>query len=342
VTSRGTLLALAAFAAATLAGAGCSSDSASSEGGSQPPTELGNGGSATVRRPSPFVVEESYSPKSLGLKKPSTFAVGPDGNLYVTDAGQRVTVVSPNGEVLRRWGSRGHGPGQFSFVPREADDPVVSAGISVGPDGRVYVADSGNARIDVFSPSGRLIRSFGSFGVRDDQFELPIDPAADKAGNIYVVDDQKQTLAKFSSTGVPQWVIAGQSASDADLIGHFHTSSSGFDAHGRAVVANDDRSRIVYIDARGEKVDAFGKRDDFRDGACEISIDRAGYVFVTSCQDSFDTPHYMEVFDRAHRLVGSWEPSPLGWAPQFGPHGEVWGMAEDGSILRLRLTLQER
>jgi hypothetical protein len=62
---------------------------------------------------------------------------------YITDASQRVTVVSPERKVLRRWGGAGKARGEFDFVPHDQGRPNVSAAIAVGRDGRVYVDDSG-------------------------------------------------------------------------------------------------------------------------------------------------------------------------------------------------------
>jgi hypothetical protein len=45
------------------------------------------------------------------------------------------------------------------------------------------------------------------------------------------------------------------------------------------------------------------------------------------------------VFDRTHRLVGAWYRSPLQGSPRFGPQGEAFAIAADGSILKLRVTL---
>ena len=50
------------------------------------------------------------------------------------------------------------------------------------------------------------------------------------------------------------------------------------------------------------------------------------------------------VYDRSHRLVAEWPGSKysLLTSPIFGPNSEVFALATDGSILRLRITLPAR
>jgi DNA-binding beta-propeller fold protein YncE len=336
-------IAQVAVAIAALTAAGCSGTAAHEA--TSPSTSSSGAGATTIASAggrTPLVVDARYTAKSLGLKDPANLAIGPDGNLYVTDASQRVTVVSPAGKVLHRWGSLGREPGQFRFPVAKPGAPGVLAGITVDSHGLVYVADSDNARVQVFSPTGTFIRVFGSFGEGPGQFLTVDGLVADEAGNVYVIDGQEETLKKFSATGAFQWLIGGNSENDPDLIGHFHLSSSSMDAHGRILLTNDDQRRVFYIDSHGNKVDVIGSPETYPDGACDVTIDQAGYVFVNSCEEPLDSPHYTEVFDRSHHLVGTWYPSPLGWSPLFGPHGEIYGLADDGSILRLRLNLAER
>jgi len=59
-------------------------------------------------------------------------------------------------------------------------------GLSVGPDGNVYIADTHYARVAVYSPNGKFLKDWGSFGREPGQFIYPTDVAFDKAGNIYV------------------------------------------------------------------------------------------------------------------------------------------------------------
>lgn len=157
-----------------------------------------------------------------------------EGNLYVTDVGQtnnhRVIVFKPDGKELRRFGKTGRAnqmsdlPGQFYFPN----------GIVVSKDGRLFVGDSNNRRIQVYKPDGTfdyLIRtsgiprgltidkqgrlyavdalahsadvytlegerivSFGGQGVGPGQFRYANDIALDKAGRIYVSDRENHQI----------------------------------------------------------------------------------------------------------------------------------------------------
>ena len=78
--------------------------------------------------------------------RPTNLAVAPNGDLYVSDGygNARVHRFSPTGELTRSWGEPGSDPGQFR-LPH---------GIAVHDDGRVFVCDRENDRIQVFDPDG--------------------------------------------------------------------------------------------------------------------------------------------------------------------------------------------
>jgi DNA-binding beta-propeller fold protein YncE len=291
---------------------------------------------ASPALPNPFTVLARHSAKSLGLDHPDALAIGPDGSLYVTDFSQRVTVISPGGKVLRRWGKPGAGPGEFRFITNDPTTPTDVAGkVAVGRTGMVYVSDSGNDRVQVFTPQGRFIHQFGSYGSGKGQFFFPADLVVDGSGNVYVTDDQSQTLAKFSPTGKVIWQIGGSASSDPDLLGHQHLAS--IDAHGRLAMVNDDQNRVLYVDPSGHKVDAFSPSVPPGGHVCEVTVDAAGDTYVSGCGPNPPA----RVYDRSHRLVAEWPGSKysLQTSPVFGPNGGVFALATDGSILRLRITL---
>ena len=119
--------------------------------------------------------------RSPGSRLPSGLDVGPDGNLYVVNAGaSEIVVLSPDGNVVRRWGERGAGEGQFYFQQDSQIPNSTIGGVAVAPDGSVYVADTVNDRVQQFDGDGTFIRQFGGFGPEEGHFLNPFDVAVDR------------------------------------------------------------------------------------------------------------------------------------------------------------------
>jgi DNA-binding beta-propeller fold protein YncE len=323
-----------AFALATGCGGGVVYQQAPTRISSNAPTGATSPSAGPpVALPNPFTIIATYSASSLGLQQPFGLAIGPNGDLYVTDfAQQTVTMISAEGRVLRRWGKQGHGEGDLSFQTDVYGNPHAS--IAVGTDGKVYVADNGNSRVDVFSSTGSFIRQFGSSGTGRDQFLGIQDLAVDRGGNAYVADNEAY-LKKFSAAGRFEWEIG---LPNTDLLGCCHVAS--VDSHGRVVAALDAGSpgpgRIMYLDGDGHPVDVFGQRGDFPGGTCGVTVDDLGNTFVASCEGG-----NLQVFDRAHKLIAAWYDNPfmLQTSPRFGPDGEVFTLGADGSVLQLKVVL---
>ena len=271
------------------------------------------------------MIRRAWDPAKLDLDRPIALAIGPDGSAYVTDSSDRVTQISADGALIRRWGKKGSHAGEFDFAGPNPEDEA-HASIAVGPDGKVYVSDSGNHRVEVFTGDGTFIRQFGAFGTAPGQFVMPFDLSVDAAGSVYVIDDVLMRVSKFGADGSFVWTVDG--ASDTELKGHVHDAD--IDSKGRIVLGNDDTGRVVYLDGDGMVVDAFSAR------ACDVTIDPADDLYVGGCgSDAID------VYDPQHRLIGSWSGPDMALAgpPQFGPDGEILALDRDGRIVELTVTL---
>lgn len=121
---------------------------------------LMHAGDAGNRVPWPTLMRQIIGPR-LGqevdfLFYPVSFDVGPDGRIYVLDAGNsRIVVFDQQGQnYITQWGRRGDKPGEFDF----GEGNRVSSGaldftgsIAVDSQGYIYVAD-GSGRVQVFAP----------------------------------------------------------------------------------------------------------------------------------------------------------------------------------------------
>jgi streptogramin lyase len=94
-------------------------------------------------------VEGSVTHSGPPYNKPTNLSVGPSGDLYVSDGygNARVHRFDAGGALVESWGQPGAGPGQFR-TPH---------GLRVHRDGRVFVADRQNDRIQIFNPDGEYL-----------------------------------------------------------------------------------------------------------------------------------------------------------------------------------------
>lgn len=136
---------------------------------------------------------------------PLDVTVGPDGRVYVVDAGNfRVQVFSPDGQFLMKFGAAGRRPGQFSH-PK---------GIAVDSDGKIFVADTGFANFQIFDSQGQVLMFIGTRSERGGpgEFLLPAGIAVDVDGRIYVVDQFFRKVDVFRPASLPAGAPAGMPA----------------------------------------------------------------------------------------------------------------------------------
>ena len=92
----------------------------------------------------------------------------------------------------------------------DADEFSGPAGIAVDGAGKVYVADTGNNRVQIFNDNGELLEDRGLDG-GEGEFDGPAGIAVDGAGNVYVADTVNDRIQVFSHSGafLSKWGFYG-------------------------------------------------------------------------------------------------------------------------------------
>ena len=108
--------------------------------------------------------------------------------VYVTgNSNHKVMAFSPDGRLLHQWGGEGVNRGEFRYP----------ATVAVGADGRVYVVDVLNTRVQVRDPNGSFY-TVGEWGVLPGQLFRPKGVALDRHGRVYVSDSYLDVVQVFS------------------------------------------------------------------------------------------------------------------------------------------------
>ncbi len=200
-------------------------------------------------------------------------------------------------------GGKGTGKGQF-------DSPT---GIAVDPNGNVLVADTGNRRIEKFSPNGAFVTDIG-------EFEEPNGIAIDHAGNIYIAEiGSKHCVQKLGPDGtfIAKWAP-----------GLYGPRKIAIGPDDSIYVVDSGRNRIVKFSPDGQVLASWGSEGSgdgqFR-GLSSVAVDSINSkVYVADPLNS-----RIQLFDSNGKFLTKWIVTEWGQ-----PHG-FEDLAVDSKIDRL-------
>lgn len=238
------------------------------------------------------VLEDGQIVQTIGaeddpLRQPWGVAVAPDGEVYVADTwNHRVVVFSADGELLRQWGHEG-------IVAQDASPDAFwgPRDVAIGLDGSVYVADTGNKRVRVYTPEGELVRDIGGAGAGLGQLDEPVGLAIHPTtGDLYVADTWNQRISVFDADGLAlrTW--------DVNM---WHTNRQSYNRPYLAinpagtlvyVTDMDDKHRIVAYTLDGLPALSFNLPKNLEAGVLEVrspaglAFDAEGRLYVVDAE----------------------------------------------------------
>ena len=194
---------------------------------------------------------------------PSCVAIHDNGDIYVGSYDNCIYVFDQTGQLKNTIGSSGSGDGQFSFP----------YGISIKGD-VLYVADSGNHRVQKLTSSGKFLHKFGQRGSGQGQFNRPVSVFFDSNNKLIVSDRDNHRIQIFNENGGWLLTIDGNGSGNHSFQ---YPSGLALDPQENIHVAAQRSNTIKVFTKEGVYVRMYG------DPICPrgLAIDGEGYSLVS-------------------------------------------------------------
>jgi uncharacterized protein (TIGR03663 family) len=205
--------------------------------------------------------------------------------------------------AIATWGSNGPGDGQFASPHN----------VAVAPDSTIYVADSGNHRVEVFDKDGKYLTQWGQEGAGPGQFSEPWGLTVGLDGRVYVADTWNHRVQIFSPSGEflnSFGEFANVQSNAQEQPGNFWGPRDiAVDVQGNLYVTDTGNKRVQKFTADGQFLQSWGG-GGIIPGTFEepvgLDIDKDGNIYVA---DTWN--HRIQKFDANFTPLLQWDVT--GW-----------------------------
>ena len=185
------------------------------------------------------------------------------------------------------------------------------AGLDLDHRGMLYVADSGNNRVQVVDNDGNFISEYGVRGWRTGEFDNPTDVAINfqRTELLYVADTDNHRIQYCNLVDRIFYVMAGgrlgDSIEDEDAEIEFELPGGvSVGRNGEVCVVDTGNHRFILFDTNGIRVlmrGAFGEaRQQFRDPT-DLVTDAHGNIYIVDSGN-----HRIKKYDFSGNLIQMW------------------------------------
>lgn len=197
----------------------------------------------------------------------------------VTEA---VNNYQDKGRAIIRFGSRGNDQMQFTW-PR---------GVAVsGRDDTILIADSSNHRVQVFDSVGRFVKTFGSYGQSEGEFDCLAGVAVNSFGQIITSDRYNHRIQVFDHNGIFQHMFGEEGVDDSQLLYPWGVAC---DKMGFIYVCDKENHRIQVFQSNGSfvrKIGGLGNRLGKLENPHYLAISPDNRIYISDSSN-----HRIQVF----------------------------------------------
>ena len=228
------------------------------------------------------------------LTGPWGIAVREGGEVVVTqDSARCVSIISGNGE---KKSFVTFGFGAYGFSQGQLERPL---GVAIDREGNILVADHENHRIQLFSPTGQLLRVVGSEGSGQLQFKHPLHIAIHpNTGKLYVTEYNNHRVQVLN----PDLTYSSSFGTNGFNNAEFnHPWDICINREGNVYVADHLNHRIQVFTAEGVYLRQFGKvgvGDGELNQPSGVAIDSNNLVYVSEWEN-----HRISIFSTDGKFI---------------------------------------
>ena len=223
-------------------------------GSSEVETERDDGVDSTTPRLATDVVIGRFGRTEGRFQAPRAVAIEPAtstnlGSVFVIDKSGRVQRFAKDGTFELSW-----------FMPKFSNGKPT--GITIAPNGLIYVADTHEHQVMIFNRDGGIVGSFGSYGYGASQFVFPSDVAFAPDGKIFVSEyGGNDRIQVFDASGkfISQFGKPGE--------------EPGMFSRPQSIAFSKDGSELFVADSCNHRIQVFSQTGELKRILCTTGRD---------------------------------------------------------------------
>ncbi len=202
--------------------------------------------------------------------------------------------------------------------PKGGEWTAAMSGVAVAPDGNIWTINRGAIPIQVFTPAGALVKSWGQ-----GMFRNAHTVRFDREGGLWVIDTLSHTVRKFTPDGQVLLTIGTLNQAGEDATHLNEPNDVAFAPNGDIFISDGyGNDRVAVFDRHGKFLRAWGKLGT---GSGEfsqphsIAVDSRGRVYVADRNNA-----RVQVFDAQGRFLAAWKNLITPWYIEITRADEIY------------------